>query len=203
MNLLSQRYPGVPEKLGVGAIAGDAIGVAAKGVGKVGMAVGVATAGIALGTAGLVGRAAFAVVPSTVKFAGKAAFGTAGFLAKGYGPLGSPIKGVAKLAGKLGKSMVTYEQGHMQYNRYLGKLEKKGPSLHLSKFGIGVMGGLAAFQGLKSGYNAYMGSRMGTVDTKTTSLTPDYSPQEYKVQHPDFAGATGDLVFALNANRHG
>ena len=203
MHVVPRRYAGVDETLGVSSMTGDAIGLAAKGVGKVGAFIGTATAGLALGTAGLVGKAAFAAVPPAVKFAGNAAWGTAGFLAKGYGPLGSPIKAAAEIVGKVGKNMVTYEGSHMQYNRYLGKLEKKGPSLHISKFGAGVLGGLAAVQGARSGMNAYMESRMGTVDTKTTSLTPDYSPQEYRVQHPDFAGATGDLAFALHANRHG
>ena len=213
MNILSQRYPGVPEKLGVGNAVGDAAGAVAKGVGKVGMVVGSAAAGLAIGTTKVAGQIGLGAgkaalmgvgpVPGIPKMLGSAAIQTGKFMVHGYGPLGSPIKGVAKLAGKMAKNMVTYEKGHMEYNRYLGKLEKKGPSLHLTKFGAGVLGGLAAMQGIRGGMNAYMGSRMGTVDTKTTSLTPDYSPQEYKIQHPDFAGATGDLVFALNANRHG
>lgn len=219
MNMLSQRYPGVPEKLGVGSAVGDAAGVVAKGVGKVGVAVGGAAAGLAIGTAKVAGQIGLGVgkaaltgvgpVPGIPRMLGSAAIQTGKFMLTGYKiphtnlKIESPIKATAKLAGKIGKNMVTYEPGHMEYNRYLGKLEKKGPSLHLSKFGAGVLGGLAAFQGIRGGMNAYMGSRMGTVDTKTTSLTPDYAPQEYKIQHPDFAGATGDLVFALDANRHG
>ena len=218
MNVLSQRYSGVPEKLGMGSMAGDAAGLVAKGVGKAGMAIGTGAAGLAIGTTRIVGTAALGAgklalmgtnlpvvgrVPGVPEMAGWAAWSAGKFLVFGGGPVKSPLRGAVKLVGKAAKSMVTYEKGHMEYNRYLGKLEKKGPSLHLSKIGVGALGGLAAVQGIRGGFNAYMGSRMGTVDTKTTSLTPDYSPQEYKIQHPDFAGATGDLAFALHANRHG
>lgn len=208
MHMIPRRYTGVDETLGIGSMAGDTIGAVGKGVGKVGLGVGKLGVGLTIGTVGLVGRAAIATATSApvktgAKIMGKMIAGTPGFLMHGYGPLGSPVKGAAKLIGKVGKNMVDYKEGHLQYNRYLGKLERKGPSLHITKFGAGILGGLAAIQGIRGGTNAYMASRMGTVDTKTSSLTPDYSPQEYKVQHPDFAGATGDLVFALNANRHG
>lgn len=203
MHVIPRRYNGVDETLGVGAIAGDAIGSAARGIGAVGMSVGKLGVAVTVGTAGLVGRAAIGLGVPAVKYAGKAALGTADFLVRGGGPFKSPLLGAIKGVGKLGKSMVTYEGSHLQYNRYLGKLEKKGPSLKVSKFGGGVLAGLAGAQAVRGGFNAYMGSRMGTVDTKTTSITPDYSPQEYRIQHPDFAGATGDLVFALDANKHG
>lgn len=204
---LINPYEGVESTLGIGTAAGDAIGFGAKAVGKVGMAVG--KAGFAIGSAGAAatvwagGQAGKHLGLPVLKGLGKVALGTPGFLINGAGPLGSPIKGAAKYGSSLAKNMVKYEGSHLKYNKYLGELQREGPSLKMTKFGYGVIGGLAGVQFLRGAYGAYMGSRMGTVDTKTTSLTPDFSPQEYRAQHPDFAGATGDLVFALSANRHG
>lgn len=208
-HFLPRRYPGINETLGVGTAVGDAM----TAIGRGGVTVGttLASAGWSLGTkvAGIGYDVASATVPKALRYTGEATRSIASFMIKGYENkelglrLGSPLKVAAKAIGKVGKNMVEYKGSHLEYNRYLGKLEKKGPSMNVTKFGLGVLTGLSAIQGARGAVNAYMGSRMGTVDTRTTSLTPDYSPQEYKIQHPDFAGATGDLVFALDANRHG
>lgn len=203
MHIIPRRYDGVDETLGIGSAAGDAIGYVGKGVAKGAMAVGAGAASIGLGLAGAVGSGVIKAAPYVAQYTGEAAIGAASFLINGYGPIGSPLKAAVKGTMKIGENMVNVKGSHLQYNRYLGKLERKGPSIGVTKFGAGVLAGFAGIQAVRGAYNAYMGSHMGKIDTQKTSLTPDFSPQEYKVQHPDFAGATGDLVFALSANRHG
>lgn len=58
-----------------------------------------------------------------------------------------------------------------------------------------VVGGLA--QGASKVAESFKSSRMGTIDGYMTTVTP-------KVQsYQDNAGASGELVFALNVNRKG
>jgi hypothetical protein len=62
--------------------------------------------------------------------------------------------------------------------------------------GRSVVVGAAAISGLTAGWQEYNKAHMGQIDpymTKPTARTP----------YLDNAGATGDLVFAMNANRRG
>lgn len=95
----------------------------------------------------------------------------------------------------------------------LGKASVKGPAnlnfdnmnqLKLSKTGIALVGGSAMFEGAIKAKDAFYKSRMGTHDGMARSATPSI-PQELKAptSYVDNAGATGDLVFALNNLRNG
>lgn len=62
--------------------------------------------------------------------------------------------------------------------------------------GAMLIGGVAAIEGAKKAWNTVETDKMGQM-TGVTTMTPQ--PPSYA----DNAGATGDLVFALNANRRG
>jgi hypothetical protein len=71
---------------------------------------------------------------------------------------------------------------------------KNMTGVKLSKVGAGVLVGAAAFGAIKEGFNEINTMHMGQNDGMVRRATPSYLNN---------AGATGDLVFALNANRRG
>lgn len=79
----------------------------------------------------------------------------------------------------------------------------------LNKAGIATMLAVGAVAGVMDGFNAYTKSRMGTpmgVENSTPAI-PQYEAPEMprknsrRFRSEDY-GAGGDLVFALNNNRH-
>jgi hypothetical protein len=189
-------------------------------VGLIGKAIGgIASGGIWVGGKLLKGGAKLAY--GSAAFSGKAMIGTAGFVGKHAGRasislgksfwnsfheesgLKNPVGALAKTTYKGLSKMAKFTPSHTVYNDTKKAFETKGPSLKLTKLGLGTMVGLSAIGGVSKAYDSYMTKRAGTIDTQKTTATPDYNPAQYTVQHPDYAGATGDLVFALNANRRG
>lgn len=69
-----------------------------------------------------------------------------------------------------------------------------------------AIGGMMTYSSLRDIYPREVAERMGTVDRKPTTTTPDIQPKQYE-RHPpnrityNSGGATGDLVFALFNNR--
>lgn len=181
---------------------------AAKGVGKAGWATAKGAGKFAMWGAPKVGNAAFSVAEG---------IGNVGIAAvRGMSGMYDPYKRrptIQKIASRLGEGamnfadgMVRYTPKHMEYNRYRNKMEHVSGKMHMTKGGallIGL-GGLAA--SAISAYKDEKAQRMGSIVSKPVTATPDYAPRQYETapshSYLDNAGATGDLVFALNALRH-
>ena len=115
----------------------------------------------------------------------------------------NPIMGLATTAKNMYDRfpLIEREKKEQVFNRKTKEFETRGGGLKFTKLGFAVLGGAALISNAFQGYDNYMTRRMGQVDANKITATPDYKPQEYKIQSPDFAGATGDLVFALHAIR--
>ena len=79
----------------------------------------------------------------------------------------------------------------------------------LNKAGIATMLAVGAVAGVMDGFNAYTKSRMGTpagIENSTPVIpqyeSPDMSGRDMRRFRSEDYGAGGDLVFALNKNRH-
>lgn len=79
----------------------------------------------------------------------------------------------------------------------------------LNKAGIATMLAVGAVAGVMDGFNAYTKSRMGTpagIENSTPIIpqyeSPDMSGRDMRRFRSEDYGAGGDLVFALNKNRH-
>ena len=79
----------------------------------------------------------------------------------------------------------------------------------LNKAGITTMLAVGAAAGIRDGYDSYTNSRMGTPTgiENSTPVIPEYGTPEMprrNMRHfrAENYGAGGDLVFALNRNRH-
>ena len=117
--------------------------------------------------------------------------------------LRNPARGLTQTAKKLYDKypLVEREEIRHDYNKKKKKFETKGGGLKITKTGYGALGGAALLSNAMEAYDNYIIHHMGAVDPNKVTATPDYNPQEYSIQSPDFAGATRDLVFALHANR--
>lgn len=139
-----------------------------------------------------IGQAAFGAVKGVGK-AGSAFAESLTSTNRFVNPLGSVANGIAKASNKL----VKYAPAKEAWNVEKGILERKEGSLKLSNWGKTFVGVSAIATGASNALNTFEQSRMGTQDdyvTTSTPITPSYK---------DNAGASGDLVFALNANRRG
>lgn len=170
--------------------------------------VGKATAFVGYGAAVGVGMASM----TAGKLAGKGALAAGAHIGSSTlaslnhsNPFRNPIGAAGKAMYKGMSSLVKYEPAKKVYNSSSKVLEDKGARLKMTKKGLGLIFGASVLGGMSSEYNSYVSKQMGTTDTAMTTATPNYQPQEYaKTVSPiDHAGATGDLVFALNANRRG
>lgn len=118
--------------------------------------------------------------------------------ARAIGDPKTPIKAGMKFA----SGLIDYEPGRQVWNATKGQLEKRMPNLKLTGRGKLIVGGGALIASAIRGAGEEQQRRMGKVDTQTTTATPDYQPRQYDTRL-DNGGASGDLVFALWANRHG
>lgn len=184
----------------MGAIAGTAragLWVAKKA------AKGVLTAGKYGGKIGL--SAASVLGTGTMKAANYAGRATLASL-NSNNPVKNPVSTLLKATSKIGSAMVDYKPAERVYNKTKGKVIRKAPRMKLSKFGMGVVLAGSVLSGAVATLGQFQKDRLGTIDSKAVTTTPDSSPQEYgkhMVTPPDIGGATGDLVFALFKNRRG
>lgn len=182
---------------GMAGVVGAGIGAAA--LPATGFAVG------ALGT-GLVEVAK--TVPGIAKMAGSALISpyTAGFATQGAANVANKIWGVgSKLvdwdstADALNKVKLTgpISGARSGWNKGTTKREKLGGAISGSVINAGtLLVGEALITGMKKGWNTLESAKMGRMTgvVNMTPRTPSYAND---------AGATGDLVFAMNANRRG
>ena len=200
---------GIGSKILVGgAIGGGILGAAggafvagqsdmdAKAGAVVGGAVGAAALPVATGTAYGVGMATPSALAGIGTVAGgiAAGVGTAAFAAPGLAAKTAAVSAVPMM-GILGNAM-------FDYIPKTGLKDAKGKALRKEGFKMKFLGkalftGGALMTGTKKAIEKSEGIRMGQMDPYITRAAPRIP------MHQDNAGATGDLVFALNANRRG
>ena len=175
-----------------GITAAVSIGIAALGKG----------AGI-LGTAGMasvegIGRAGIFIG----KTAGNAVWKSLNQTNGSRNIAGAAVKGLWNAGGKL----VRFERGRKIWNPVKGEVEKTAGGLRLTGFGKAALTGSVLSGAVFDASRNTMNERMGAIDdSRVYSAAPSViADTGYGTSAPiDYAGATGDLVFALNANRQG
>lgn len=156
----------------------------------------------AVGVAGALGYKAF----SNMDKVGSAAIGigkeVAGF-AKGTvdmlnesNPWKNPIGKIVNTAKNTSRKLVDYKPNTRIWNPTKKIMESKG-GLKLTGLGWGAIGVAGIAEGAWKAKETFEASRMGQMDPYITTATPRIP------SYQDNAGASGDLVFALNANRRG
>ncbi len=204
--------------------AGGIIGKGAKAVGKGGLWAGKQVGKGAYWMAGKVGQGAYHVAAGIGTFASKAAL-SAPAVAKnmvlpeyentegltGTKKLGAELRNAGRRMGDIkiparagynfASSLIDYQPGKEVWNETKGVLEKRMPNLRLTGRGKLLAVGAGLIASTMRGSDEQDKRSMGAVDSNTTVATPDFSPKEYDI-NLDSGGASGDLVFALWANRH-
>ena len=214
---------GTSDEPGTGAVVGAASGYAAGATAPVALGLGVGAAGYgAVGAARGIGgnvdnigqgmRTLGRGIANTAK---GAAFGTQ--VGRG-GPLGNfasralnPVGRWTDTGGKMLGGMVRHNPSRSMSMLKGGKIDTIGglirrPSpFSLTKAGGIALGGAAIIGGIQGAWENFEHSRMGEMDREVTRATPRLPMGEGQQRQgaPNHAGATGDLVFAMNANRRG
>lgn len=144
------------------------------------------TIGTVAGVAGLASASTGAAVGVGMATAGTA-LGVAG--------LGAVMTGV-KAAGQLGKSMVKVPDKSISVGlNNIGEFKLNGTA------GV-ILTGAMAYKGIAEGVKTFEKSRMGVNDGMLRTATPIIPLQQNKTpSYANNAGATGDLVFSMFANR--
>lgn len=185
-----------------GAMVGGTIGAAA-----------LPAAGLTVGTIGSVGVGLAKTAPVIGAAIGQGAMAASPFAAAVATKIGtnaaSSIWGIgSKLidwnnekngSGMFGKIKVSnpISQAKAGWQNGKGKIGKIGGATKGAVVnGWTILGATAAVEGTQKAWNTVKQAHMGQM-TGVTTLTPQIP------SYADNAGATGDLVFALNANRHG
>jgi hypothetical protein len=210
-------YGGTNRDIGEGALIGGAMGAvalpAAVGVGKA-----------AASIAGVAGSAYLNAGASAVRAAPGALLGTAAFATKminGVGTSGglldvfagrgiagsmstvaSPIRRHVNAVGGFGSKLVNWNTdsgGTLRSTKRQTLLGKATDTQGVKLTGLGkaTLWGGAIGAGVTSAFQEFNESRMGSSDGQVSRATPRTPSYDLN------AGATGDLVFALNANRRG
>ena len=186
-------------------ITGEFAGKAAVGTAKV-----FARAGLELTKAGVqeIGLPALRLGGEAIGLGGKALIGASGMLGKALtsAPARKFYSNVAKDLGTAAESMVTYTPSHVIHDVRKGTYTKVPGKMRFSKRGLIGIAAASLISGTIGAAQDTKAAHMGTIDSRPVTSTPDFSPRQYE-KHPsrsylDNAGATGDLVFALNALRH-
>ncbi len=191
---------GIGASAGLGAYTGAAYGDRSPGEGFL-MGAGVGAAGLVGGVAAGAGIAGvgYAVAKNldTIGAAGDAVVKGAGALGKqavlGPSLLHNTANATAKLAEKMFKFTPTTEV----FDAAKNQMVKKQMSFKPTKLGWGILGVGAAVGSIKGAYSEMSRRKMGQMDPYVARATPRVP------SYANNAGASGDLVFALNANKRG
>lgn len=212
---------------GIGAAAGAAIGSQMEGDMVAPMAIGGAAAGLAaipaIGLAARAGLASMRPLGMGMEATARAIPGIAGGMANvakgmvgglsGMNPyigghagavgnmLASPIRRHAGAIAGFGKNLVKFNSetatlGARAGNNVIGKMTKTG-GVKMTGLGHSVLWGSTVVAAGAGVFNELNKSRMGQSDGRVTRATPQMTSFQNN------GGATGDLVFAMNANRRG
>mgnify|MGYP007108751500 CR=1 FL=1 len=223
--LRNPSIQGIGTIAGMG-VAGAAIGASASALGSdgtvdpltggaVGGAIGAAAlpaAGFAVGAIGTVGWGMAKAAPTIGAMAGKGALAASPYAAAVASKVGanaaSKVWGVgsklidwngeAKSSSIFGQIKVSNPFSSAKAGWQNGKgIGKAGGAIKgMANNGVTMLGATAAIEGTQKAWGTIKQAHMGQM-TGTTTLTPQMP------SYSNNAGATGDLVFALNANRHG
>lgn len=192
-------------------VAGAGVGAGYSAIGNdpssavAGAAVGAAVGTAALPFAGAVAGLGYHVANNFDKIGSASASVGKGLLNLGRGTVGmlnstnpwrNPIGQMANMAQKAAGKLVSHEPSTKVWNASKGAMESKG-GLKLTGWGKMAVGVTAVAEGAWKAKEAFETSRMGQMDANIVTATPRIP--SYK----DDGGASGDLVFALNANRRG
>lgn len=115
----------------------------------------------------------------------------------------NPLQRYSNLGSRLANKMGTYTPGGPVAEG--GKIVRKRGTFKASGLAKGIIGAGALAVGAKGALDGIEQSRMGqtTPHTYSSTPTPQAMPTQPQFNPHDHAGATGDLVFAMNANRRG
>ena len=148
------------------------------------------TASVAVGAAKGIGKASIAraeAIGGAVWSGARTAYKKTGAIAGAGNALGGAAIGKygSTIAG-IGRKLVTEDL------RDSNVLKHKA-----TKLGAGLIVGASVIGGMRGAFDELNTKRMGQMDTRVQRATPQIPAYDQN------AGATGDLVFAMNANRRG
>lgn len=112
----------------------------------------------------------------------------------------NPTGNALNLADKFGSRLMKYNYERLEKNPITKELVFHSGGLKFTKLGAGIILGAGALAGSREALNNHMNNRIGTIDPRKVTATPEIEKEDYAINN---GGATGDLVFALHNNRRG
>lgn len=192
-------------------LVGKAAGAVKKGVKAVGgTAWGMAEAGISVGDKLAISAAATAKdaainlpdkVIGGVKKVGNALWNSLDGDTGYTNPIGRAVTAL-KDSGSILDKFGGYRHASETFDKASGKMIKKEGGLYLTGLGKSALFGGGILAAAPGAIRESVAKRQGTIDDEAASATPKMKAREYSSSVDD-GGATGDLVFALRANRFG
>jgi hypothetical protein len=194
------------DNMGRGAATGAAVGAAAAAVAPFALGMGM-SAGVALGKGALnLGASAVSAAPGVAL--GAAKLGTEMINGVGFGGVAStalsPVRRWGQAASNLGNSLFSVQAKKLDPSK-VGIAKDIDKLTHVRPTVIGgiALAGISVLSGLSGAHQQYQKSHMGMSDGQVTRATPKMQSQQMSAFSDNNAGASGDLVFALNKNRRG
>jgi hypothetical protein len=186
--------------IGAGALAGGIIGANGEVESTMqGVAIGAAAGALALPAIGLAAKGAYSLGSSAVKgIVNKAVnpISTAG-ASSAASMMGTAAMTAAVPAARMAKGIIGMGSKLVNFNAEADMFSK----VKFTGLGKSLIAGSALIKGAAGGFNELNKSHMGTMDGQITRATPRMQPSQ--PAYAQNAGATGDLVFAMNKNRRG
>lgn len=183
-----------------------ALGKTASGIGSALYNTSAAVGSAAVNVASKVGSAAITAAP----YIGSAAINAAEWAGGGAIESVRPknLRVLGENAQNIGNKFIEYEPQRTVWNRAEGKLETRGGGPKFTKLAWAGLIGAGLIGSAIAGSDRVDTEQMGIVDSRATSLSPNYAANlqdgYYSKRPPtrfDNANATGDLVFALHRLR--
>ena len=112
----------------------------------------------------------------------------------------NPAVFAAKESANLGKKMVKISPYESKFDPKTGKTITKG-GMEITALGIAAAGGAVGVMGMMDAGDRIDTAQMGVVDPTRRTATASFQTPSYDMTAA--SGASGDLVFALNATRTG
>lgn len=183
-----------------------ALGKTASGIGSALYNTSAAVGSAAINVASKVGSAAITAAPHIGSAVINAAEWVGGGAIEAVRPKNLKILG--KNAQNVGDKFIEYEPQRTVWNRAEGRLETRGGGPKFTKLAWAGLIGAGLIGSAIAGSDRVDTEQMGVVDSRATSLSPNYAANlqdgYYSKRPPtrfDNANATGDLVFALHKLR--
>lgn len=197
---------------GIGAAAGTAAPPLAGMAGAAAVGAGTGIGRGAIGNIDTIGQGMMNAAGATGRMGAGALFGAqiqgGGAMGRAAGRVLNPVGRWAGALGRMGDRMTDVDFGRSMRIGRKGNISTTGITRmpnRLTGFGKGLFIGGALIGGAREAWGGIAASRRGEMDRQITTATPRM-PLEQEQGMPGgahHAGATGDLVFAMNANRRG